>query len=302
MGKEKDGIENDNLYREKLDRFQMQWWRACRPCIADNGSAYIWGTAEDLWRLWYGGGLKDSERLTFRNEIVWDKMSGQGVGSDTNRMYPTASERCLFFVIGEQGWNNNADNYWEGFEPIRAYLEQERKKVGWTPADVKRITGVGMFSHWFTKSQFVFITEQHYKKLQAAAQGDAFRREYDDLRREYDDLRREYDDLRREWYATRAPFDNTHALMTDVWQFRTLAGDERPDHPTPKPVELVERIVKTSGTNEGLTLDPFLGSGTTLMACENLGRKCRAIEISPGYVAVALERWAQATGQTPVRV
>jgi ParB-like chromosome segregation protein Spo0J len=40
-------------------------------------------------------------------------------------------------------------------------------------------------------------------------------------------------------------------------------------------------------------------SGTTLIACEQLGRKCRAIEISPAYVAVALQRWADATGKTP---
>lgn len=46
--------------------------------------------------------------------------------------------------------------------------------------------------------------------------------------------------------------------------------------------------------------EPFNGSGTTLIACENLKRRCRAIEISPAYVAVALERWHQHTGQTPV--
>jgi DNA modification methylase len=43
----------------------------------------------------------------------------------------------------------------------------------------------------------------------------------------------------------------------------------------------------------------FSGSGTTIIACEQLGRKCRAIEISPAYVAVALQRWADATGKTP---
>ena len=45
--------------------------------------------------------------------------------------------------------------------------------------------------------------------------------------------------------------------------------------------------------------EPFSGSGTTIIACEQLGRKCRAIEISPAYVAVALQRWADATGKTP---
>jgi len=48
--------------------------------------------------------------------------------------------------------------------------------------------------------------------------------------------------------------------------------------------------------------EPFSGSGTTLIACEKLGRRCRAIEIEPRYCAVALERWATMTGKTPVRV
>jgi hypothetical protein len=63
MGKENDGVQNDNLYAEKLDAFQMEWWKAVRPHVEDNGSAYIWGNAPDLWRLWYVGGLNDSERL-----------------------------------------------------------------------------------------------------------------------------------------------------------------------------------------------------------------------------------------------
>jgi DNA modification methylase len=67
-----------------------------------------------------------------------------------------------------------------------------------------------------------------------------------------------------------------------------------------KPVELVERATRNSSLEGDIVYDPFLGSGTTLIACENLSRKCRAIEIRPGYVAVALERWANLTGKTPV--
>lgn len=72
-----------------------------------------------------------------------------------------------------------------------------------------------------------------------------------------------------------------------------------PEHPTMKPVELVERTISHSSLSGEIVYDPFSGSGTTLIACERLGRKCRAIEIDPGYVAVALERWATATGKTP---
>ena len=48
--------------------------------------------------------------------------------------------------------------------------------------------------------------------------------------------------------------------------------------------------------------DPFLGSGTTLIACERLGRRCRAVEISPAYCGVAIERWHQMTGREPVLI
>jgi DNA modification methylase len=54
--------------------------------------------------------------------------------------------------------------------------------------------------------------------------------------------------------------------------------------------------------NSEYVYEPFSGSGTTLIACEQLGRKCRAIEIHPPYVAVALQRWADATGKTPVLI
>jgi hypothetical protein len=75
--------------------------------------------------------------------------------------------------------------------------------------------------------------------------------------------------------------------------------EDRPDHRHQKSVELlVEHLTVWTPPFE-IAFDPFSGSGTTIIACEQLGRKCRAIEISPGYVAVALQRWADATGKTP---
>ena len=73
-----------------------------------------------------------------------------------------------------------------------------------------------------------------------------------------------------------------------------------PEHPTMKPLELVERAVRNSSNADELVYDPFVGSGTTIIACENLGRKCMAVELAPGYVAVSLERWSEHTGHTPL--
>jgi len=70
-------------------------------------------------------------------------------------------------------------------------------------------------------------------------------------------------------------------------------------HPTMKPVELVSQMVKNSSRLGDVVYEPFSGSGTTIIACEQLGRKARAMEISPAYVAVALQRFKDATGKTP---
>ena len=300
MGKEKDGVLNDNLYADKLDKFQMDWWRAFRPHLEDNASAYIWGNAPELWRLWYRGGLSESERMTMRNEVVWDKKHGEGMSSEVHRMYPTATERALFFMVGEQGFNNNSDNYWEGWEPIRAYLDEERKKCGWSIPKTKEIAGHSPKSgcHWFDRSQWSMPTEETYWRWQQAAKDhDAFNREHDDLKREHDDLKREHDRIKEEFYKTRAFFDNTHDNMTEVWQFERVKGEERHGHATPKPVEMMERVMKSSAPSGAVTIEPFLGSGSTLIGAEKTGRKCYGMELDPKYVDVIVKRWEDFTGK-----
>jgi site-specific DNA-methyltransferase (adenine-specific) len=73
------------------------------------------------------------------------------------------------------------------------------------------------------------------------------------------------------------------------------------EHPTTKPVELVAPMVRNSCPPGGIVYEPFSGSGTTLAACETTGRVCRAIELEPKYVAVALERMS-ASGLQPKRL
>jgi len=74
---------------------------------------------------------------------------------------------------------------------------------------------------------------------------------------------------------------------------------EASQHLTQKPVGLFQWCIKKAEMSEFI-YDPFLGSGTTLIACENLNRKGRGIEIDPGYAAVAIQRWVDLTGQEPV--
>lgn len=107
----------------------------------------------------------------------------------------------------------------------------------------------------------------------------------------------EYDELKKEFYSTRAYFDNAHDNMTDVWQFDRVKGEARQGHPTPKPIKMIERIVKTSSKEGTLVADPFGGSGPTLMACQTLGRTCYTMEISEKWVDVIIRRWQDFTGK-----
>jgi site-specific DNA-methyltransferase (adenine-specific)/modification methylase len=94
--------------------------------------------------------------------------------------------------------------------------------------------------------------------------------------------------------------DKPVRIIRHMWNGMLRAGrEERTPHPTQKPIGVMVWAVEQTGDNCVVVIDPFSGSGTTLIACERLGRKCRAIEIDPGYVAVALERWSVATGKTP---
>jgi DNA modification methylase len=92
--------------------------------------------------------------------------------------------------------------------------------------------------------------------------------------------------------------DGTHALN---WWGITMPRHTT-EHPTEKPIEVIKKPIEFSTLKDSVVFDGFSGSGTTLIACEQLNRKCRAMEISPEYVSVALERWSTATGKQPQRI
>lgn len=88
--------------------------------------------------------------------------------------------------------------------------------------------------------------------------------------------------------------------VSDVWQIGK--GDPRQyHHVTQKPVELVRLAIETSSVTGDLVYDPFCGSGTGLIACEETGRRCLAVELSPAICDVAIARWEAFTGRAAER-
>ena len=239
-------------------------------------------------------------KICFRNLLTWNKGSGQGQNSEEFRMYPIADEKCLFVMKGQQGYVANKDDYWEGFEPLRGYFENERKKSGLTTAQLSKIDSTRV-THYWAKSQWEMPNATNYNKIRdyCIANGiDAFRAEYDKVRAEYDKVR-------AEWYETRAYFDNTHDNMNNVWHFDRTGNKEREltgGHATPKPIALCSRAIKSSSREGEIVLDVFGGSGSTLIACEQLNRICYMMELDPKYCDVIIKRYENLTGKKAVKI
>jgi len=88
--------------------------------------------------------------------------------------------------------------------------------------------------------------------------------------------------------------------QSDVWDIQKPSSSKL--HPTTKPIELVERAVINSSYEKNIIIDVFLGSGSTLIACEKTNRKCYGIEIDPHYCDVIVKRWEEFSGKKAERV
>ena len=83
---------------------------------------------------------------------------------------------------------------------------------------------------------------------------------------------------------------------------RVKKSEENGNHPTPKPIELIANELKISSNKNSVVVDFFGGSGSTLIACEQLNRKCYMCELDPKYCDVIVDRWEKFTGEKAVKV
>ena len=88
--------------------------------------------------------------------------------------------------------------------------------------------------------------------------------------------------------------------QTTLWQIANKDQDAETVHGTQKPVECMRRPILNNSSPGQAVYEPFMGSGTTLIAAETTGRVCVGIELNPAYVDVAVQRWQQFTGQAAV--
>ena len=105
------------------------------------------------------------------------------------------------------------------------------------------------------------------------------------------------------WYAVRAKGKGHWAgdrKQTTLWQIANKDQDAATVHGTQKPVECMRRPILNNSSPGQAVYEPFMGSGTTLIAAETTGRLCYGVELNPVYVDVAIERWQAFTGEEAV--
>jgi len=102
------------------------------------------------------------------------------------------------------------------------------------------------------------------------------------------------------WRRPNRPPKVAEQTLPSTWEMASFAKDERPDHPTPKPLDAFGIPMRQHVARGGLCYEPFSGSGSQIMAGEANGRRVFAMEISPAYVDVAVERWQAETGKEPM--
>ena len=261
-----------------------EFYRILRP----NGSLYVFASPRMAWGV--EGVVR--ERFAVLNHLVWNKAGGSRANKASKEMLRAffgESERIIFaehynadnIAKGEAGYAAKCDEL-RGFvfEPLRAYLDGERQRAGATTTEVHeawcdyRGTKGRMVGHWFGRSQWALPTADNYEWL---------RQTFSRLNHGGDYLRREYEDLRRPFNAT------PDAPYTDVWTFPTVNGYAG-KHPTEKPLNLMEHIVKLSSRPGSVVFDPFMGSGTTGVAALRHGRKFIGCDATPKWYERAQER------------
>lgn len=263
------------------------------PLILDRGTAGWWCAPDFAWHV---EGLLRKHFGVF-NHIVWYK--GQNLGTKVcvkeMRRWRPRSERLLLCeklhspdallsaFTAKTSHIAARTAYMHIIDRMRSW--QEEAKL--TKTDIDKCLGTnGMAGHYFGRSQWSLPTQEVWDQLKTlfASRGVDIGL-WETQRKEFDAHRREFD-------------AESNEDLTDVWEMSAPSGEDRYGHPTPKPLKMFSKLILAHSRPHDLVADPFLGSGTTLIAAEQEGRICYGMERSPAYVAVILQR-AKDAGMSP---
>ncbi len=259
--------------------FMTEVFRECERVLKPNGSFYFWhNDMLQIRRLM--DAIEDETSFVYKQFIVWNKRfegaSNKGfldgfveVGSLRN--YQQMAEYCLFYTL-QDDYGANKSGF--GFSYLREYFRQYQQALGMSKKAI--IEAVGQRAdHCFRwgSSQWDLPTAETYRELlRLPLVTDFTPLSYGELKCKYDSAKYTYNNLKKD-----------HS----VWNYEIAP---KQGHITPKPVELIENIIRHSSNEGAVVLDCFMGSGTTAVASVRTGRQFIGFEREREYVEIANKR------------
>lgn len=204
---------------------------------------------------------------------------------------PTYERYCAYQVInlGIQRKDNNINEYWQ--EYIELAKEVGYKFLSWNVWEKNNVSignqtaFIPIYHEWL----FVFgkenkdIKRTNKRKSEKSTSLTALHRGKDDQ-------------MEKHFYGKQMDL----TAMKSVFHSNSASGKQTKGHPATFPVELPLEYIGAMTNNGDLIVDPFMGSGTTLIAAEKSGRRCYGMELDPKYVDLIVKRWEEFTGKKAV--
>jgi len=269
-----------------------KWILKCQRVLKDNGSFYWFHNyMPTISRLMVW--IEENTKFIFKQFIVWNKKfkgaKNEGYLQGYNeveglRNYQRMAEYILFYTFQDETGLTTVMLDTNNFSSLRQYFKDYQRALGLTKKQIINLIGQKA-DHCFRwkSSQWNLPTKETYNQLAKLPINNGFKRqEYKFIKREYEDLRQEYEDLRYTF--------NNQKTHHSVWNYEIA---ERNNHLTPKPIPLIENILRYSSNENDIILIPFVGSGNDCIACKKLGRHYIGFEINPEYCEIARKRVAE---------
>lgn len=268
----------------------LLWIKECERVLKDNGSFYFFHNdmeviAELMRRI------KKETGFVFKQLITWSKLdplfdnygfAQQRLSNGTSRNYYGGfTEYCLFYTFQDETGLSTVMLDTNNFPTLRKYFKEMMEHIGQSKTNIMEVVGQ-QADHCFRwkSSQWDMPTEETYNELIKVFGIDKW-----PGFQQYESLRQQYESLRYTFNVGRVLED--FRGNNNVWLYPPA---EQIGHCTPKPLPLIENIIKHSSNEGDWVFDPFLGSGTTEVACKRLKRKSICIEKESKYIKIANKR------------
>ena len=263
--------------------------------LKDNGSFYFFHN-DFLQMVELQNWINKNTNFVFKQLIIWNKKfkgaSNEGFLQGYNevgnlRNYQKMAEYCLYYTFQDETGLTTVMLDVNNFPTMRRYFKDLQEYIGLNKKQI--IEGIGQKAdHCFRwgSSQWDIPTPETYQELIYIFNIDKWEKF-----KEYESLRQEYESLRYTF--------NNQKTHHSVWNYEIV---KKQGHITPKPVELIENILKYSSNENDIVLDCFMGSGTTAIACLNTNRQYIGFELDTNYFNIANKRIENHTQQLMIGV